>query len=57
MHNSYVQTVENNMLAVNQPADSNMSMPQGNSPTPSAEVTLNMSALPYNNNQPANPDL
>ena len=57
LHNSHVQTIKNNMSVVNQSTDLNMSVPQGNSPITSAEVTLNMSALQYNNDQLASPDL
>ena len=57
LHSSHVQTAENDMSAANQPATSNISMLQGNSPISSAESTLETLALPYDNNQPANPNL
>jgi len=57
LYNFCVQTAENDMLAANQPAASNVSVSQGNSPISSAEPTLETSVLPYDNNQPANPDL
>ena len=56
-HNPCVQTAENNMSAANQPAASNVSVSQGNSPISSAEPTLETLVLPYDNNQLANPDL
>jgi len=55
-HSPHVQTAGNNMLVANQPAASNVSVPQDNSLIFSAEPTLETSALPYDNNQPADPD-
>jgi len=49
-HSPHVQTAGNNMPAANQPAASNVSVFQGNSPISSIESTLETSALPYNNN-------
>ena len=57
MYTPYAQTVENNMSAVNQSTNSNVSIPQSNSPFLSTEVTLNTLALLYNNDQLADPDL
>jgi len=57
LHSPRVQTAKNDMSAANQPATSNMSVPQGNSPISNTEPTLKTSALSYNNNQPADPDL
>ena len=55
--NPHIQTTGNNMSAVNQSTTSNISVPQGNRPIPSAEVALNTLVLPYNNDQPANLNL
>jgi len=50
LYSSYIQTAGNDMSAANQPATSNVSMSQDNSPIFSTEPTLKTSALPYNNN-------
>jgi len=39
-HSSCIQTAGKNMSAANQPAASNVSVPQGNGPISSAELTL-----------------
>ena len=57
LYSSYIQTAGNDMSVANQPAASNVSMSQDNSLIFSTEPTLKTSALPYNNNQPADPDL
>jgi len=49
-HSPYVQTAGNNMLAANQPTTSNVFVSQGNGLISSTELTLETSALPYNNN-------
>jgi len=51
LHSLHVQTAENNMSAANQPAASNISGLQGNSPNSSAEPILDASVLSYSNNQ------
>jgi len=45
------------VLAANQPATSNVSMPQGKGSNTSTKPTLAASVILYNNDQPANLDL
>jgi len=47
LHSLHVQTARNNVSAANQPAASNVSVPQGNGPISSAK---HASVLPYSNN-------
>ena len=56
-HNPHIQTVGNNVSAINQPAASNMSVLQDNILISSTGATLNASVIPYSNNQLANLDL
>jgi len=52
-----IQTVGDNMSAANQPATSNMSVSQGKGSNTSTKPTLSALAIPYTNDQPADPNL